>query len=532
MNNPSKFSKHTTADRKENHVLYAGEESDIRLSGVISICFLISFLYLLFCTKSSPLYPFNDWVDANAFFTMGKGMMHGLVPYRDLFEQKGPLLYFVYGLASLISYRTFIGGFIFEVVAFSFFLFFSFKSLSLFVEKRIVLLLLPVIALLVLNLKAFTHGGSAEELCLPLLAISLYHLLRYLKSDDPATATLQTFFWNGLIAGCILWVKFSMLGFWLGWIITLFVILLVQKCPKQALMGVAVFLGGMLVATIPWIIYFGVNHAIPDWMNTYFVVNLTGYSHDLTLTARLTNVIGFLVTLFTINPIFGVLLWLGMVSFLVFKKFLTKIYNRIALFGCFSILAVGIYWGGIGWVYYYLILTPFIVFGLIVTIDAVKWPSIGEISIQTTVKVIAVILIISIPLEFKFGQNSYLLSFRQQDLVQYKFAEIINRSPNAKLLNYGSLDLGFYTTAGINPSFKYFELQNLSYSRYPANIDEQKRYIREGVPDFVVLLDYEEFKNSSLYPPRLDFNYHLVSTQEQISEGEILKYSLYQINER
>jgi len=93
--------------------------------------------------------------------------MHGLVPYRDLFEQKGPLLYFLYGLASLVSYRTFIGGFILEVIAFSFFLFFSFKSMMLFIEKKAALILLPVMAILILNLKAFTHGGSAEELCLP-----------------------------------------------------------------------------------------------------------------------------------------------------------------------------------------------------------------------------------------------------------------------------------------------------------------------------------------------------------------------------
>ena len=70
-------------------------------------CFFLSILFLLICTKSSPLYPFNDWVDSNAFFTMGKGMINGKVLYRDLFEQKGPLLYFIHGLSYLISNKTF-----------------------------------------------------------------------------------------------------------------------------------------------------------------------------------------------------------------------------------------------------------------------------------------------------------------------------------------------------------------------------------------------------------------------------------------
>ena len=55
----------------------------------------------------SPLFPFNPWDDANCFFTLGRGIIHGLVPYRDLYEQKGPLLYFIYALAALISEKSF-----------------------------------------------------------------------------------------------------------------------------------------------------------------------------------------------------------------------------------------------------------------------------------------------------------------------------------------------------------------------------------------------------------------------------------------
>lgn len=64
---------------------------------------------LLFCTKSSPLYPTNDWVDTNCFFTVGKSMFEGRVPYLDIYEQKGPLLYFLYGLCYLVSPTSFLG---------------------------------------------------------------------------------------------------------------------------------------------------------------------------------------------------------------------------------------------------------------------------------------------------------------------------------------------------------------------------------------------------------------------------------------
>ena len=39
----------------------------------------ISAALLLVCSKSSPLYLLNDWMDANIFFTTGKAMFSGRV---------------------------------------------------------------------------------------------------------------------------------------------------------------------------------------------------------------------------------------------------------------------------------------------------------------------------------------------------------------------------------------------------------------------------------------------------------------------
>ena len=104
---------------------------------IILFCFALSALFLLICTKSSFLYPINDWNDSNCFFTVGKGMMQGKVPYRDLFEQKGPLLYFIHGLASLISFDSFLGVFFFEILSFGIFLWFSYRIIFLLNKKTV-----------------------------------------------------------------------------------------------------------------------------------------------------------------------------------------------------------------------------------------------------------------------------------------------------------------------------------------------------------------------------------------------------------
>ena len=87
---------------------------------VFPLCVLFSAVFLLLCTKSSPLFPLNDWVDSNIYFTIGKGMMHGKVPYLDLYDQKGPVAFLLFGIASLISGGSFFGVYLLEVVAFSF----------------------------------------------------------------------------------------------------------------------------------------------------------------------------------------------------------------------------------------------------------------------------------------------------------------------------------------------------------------------------------------------------------------------------
>ena len=75
-----------------------------------------------------------------------------------------------------------------------------------------------------------------------------------------------------------------------------------------------------------------------------------------------------------------------------------------------------------------------------------------------------------------------LLMPRAQTM-QYQFAELVNRTPNATLLNYGFMDAGFYTACDIAPSVKYFHQTNVPLEEM---LSEQERYVAEGVTDYVV----------------------------------------------
>ena len=103
---------------------------DSRISSKLSrfeLFFLIvsSVLIMTLVTTSSPIYPFNVWDDTNVYFTLGRGILKGFVPYRDLYEQKGPLFLFLYAISALISNRTFTGLWIIESIFASIFAVFS-----------------------------------------------------------------------------------------------------------------------------------------------------------------------------------------------------------------------------------------------------------------------------------------------------------------------------------------------------------------------------------------------------------------------
>ena len=116
--------------------------------------FLTAFIVITICSRSSFLYTFNLWDDANSYFTMGKCMFRGFVPYRDLFDQKGIFLYTIYGIASLISSTTFLGVYIFEVLAATFVCVGLLRIIQLFLRSDVVpFFMMPFAALAIYTSK-------------------------------------------------------------------------------------------------------------------------------------------------------------------------------------------------------------------------------------------------------------------------------------------------------------------------------------------------------------------------------------------
>lgn len=468
--------------------------------------------FLLLCTRSSPLYPMNDWNDANAFFTVGKAMAHGQVIYRDIFEQKGPYLYLLHAGAYLMFHTSFTGVFFFEVLALWITLFFAHKTMALFAPRGIALVFVPVLALAIVTAASFSKGDSAEEFCLPLLMVSLWAQMRHFKyrAGQPMNVGLVALV--GAFAGIVLLTKYSMLGYFFGWAVVMFFDLFLAGKRREAFLFCAWFLGGMMAAALPWAFYFAAKGGLYDFIHAYFIVNLTTYGSKSGMLQRFLFVS---VTMFfqsALNILPSLLSALGLGVFAVTKRMLQSAWGRMAPIICFAFLAVGVYGGERGYGYYHLIFTPFAVLGL--SVLALSFPV--YLKRVPAVALAVMLLTAFLPLSYVLSPNAFLMHIPREALVQYRFARVMNRrSTSPTLLNYGSLDNGFYTAANIVPNVRFFEKQNIDEERFPLNMQEQRRYVRETKTEFVVVKARESTAWNELDIDWLYENYTLIDEAPQ-----------------
>ena len=504
-----------TADRPMVHADDRGMVSreDRRL------LFCVAVVSVSVCSLSSPLYPFNDWVDANCFFTVGKSMLYGIVPYRDLYEQKGPLLYALYALCYPVSHRSFLGGWLLEIAAAWAFLSLAWKCHLLLTGRRSPIFLF-LTAALVYTTPAFLKGGSAEELSLPLVMLSFYFGLRCicLKRD----LSVKEAFLIGLSSGAVLWIKYSMLGFYIGFILVPAYRMFREGHAVRLLKLLGMIVLGVVAVSLPILAYFAYHHALSSLWEAYFYNNIFVYGKASSLLRTIRGLGSGLASMLTYNDATILLVLFSAVS-------LWKSRDRelaVHVFLSFAFAFGMIYAGGINLKYYSEILCVFIPLGvsmLLSCCSALADPSGNTKEEQTGIsesrsnrrnRLGRILIPILFTLALFGSENSGMLLHRRAEMPQFIFAETLRDKPNATLFNYGALDIGLFTTADIVPSTRYFCMLNLPSEEM---VSEMEHYMADGVTEYIVSRGLEVDSPS----------YSLLQTVYFEDNGTVYPYYLY-----
>ncbi|MGY3766900.1 glycosyltransferase family 39 protein [Vagococcus vulneris] len=491
---------------------------------------VLSSFFLGIVSKNSPLYYFNDWVDVNAFFTMGRAWHHGLIPYQDLAEQKGPILFFIYRIAAVFS-DSYFGIYILEIISLTWTSMILYKIGRHFFNSRKTIAMVLISYLVLLMSPFFKQGGGVEELSFVPIMYSIYLIIKAQKQH--LHLSVVDYFLSGIALGYLFWSKYTMIGSWIGFYLSLAICLLINKDFRELLKAVIFSIVGFLIVTLPIVIYF---IAVKGWnalLFNYFYVNIFLYPSESKSgpLGALFNACLIFVEKMMASPITIGIFLIGFLALLLSQKILSNNYSKFMYASAYFMLIISTFYGGKVNNYYFLILLPFGTMTILLLMTFVN-ASITKLQLFF-VAIFCLVVVIGMSENTKsskfYPSNQWVtLDSNDSEYAQEKFAKIIKKEKNPTLLNYGFLDGGFYEAAGILPSVKYFHKQNIAYNQLPEMMDIQNKAVNEKKVDFIVVRNEYQKPVEESVPKNIRENYRLVSEHSQFFERK-LTYRLYKL---
>ena len=452
--------------------------------------FLAALITITLNSECSPLYAFNSWSDPNFMITVGKGVLKGYVPYRDLYEQKGPLLLFLHTIGAAISFNSFTGIWIIEIIFCTLFLFLSYKISRLFFSDRNILVL-PVLAALIFSRWAFQTGDTAEEFCLPLLTYAILFSLKMIQQQQMLSR--KKFFLLGLTSGCVFWIKYSMTGFYIGLALFFLICSLASKQFLCLLKRCFWIPAGFFSISLPILIYFIGNRSLSYLFTAYFNNNIFSYAKsDSLFFQNLRSGFDYL----RMGNMLSVVMFISGISWFIYRRQWKTVAFLISVF---STLFIFVFFGARRYIYYGFIFSIFTFFGFFWPMTLLdyferrqnRFKKFNSLFLSWSILAGAVILCCS-------SRNMSSLEKQKKDLMQYQIKNVIEQSgiDDPTVLEYQTPATGVNTVAGLIPHTRFFCSFNLDLDEMEY---EQNKCFEEGCSAFVIIqgretYDYEEYE--------------------------------------
>jgi len=465
-------------NRHQNNSAESTKKHTLNPWAAYGICLLISTVFFFLFGFNSPIYTFNSDIDYNWFMTMGHGLVAGKIPYRDLFEQKGPIIYFVTAFCCLFPNPN-IAMLILEILSMSLFFFFTY-----YIANKRLNTFYSLIAVTIMAVAIFTSwcrirsGATVEEFTLPIYAYFLLCWLEFL---------LEKRDWNwkralclGLCFGIILWVKYTLVYFMLAPMVIWLILSLRNHKYRAVITNLLTILAGVIIITLPIVIFFAANHALGDLIHVYFLINLTAYG----TTSPLVILVSF-GTFFTMGLLLLFFILWGVIRFAIHHWHEGTGWQLLV---SFLITLALLTWSAKAITYYFSELIPYGILGIIDVLTLLgenltlprwrKW---------LFVAITAACVMICIPCSvytYEWGRNreEYAPLAVADEIHAYEAAN----NTTATMFCYKMGDFGFYNAAGIVPNNYYFVQNVFDQDRFPEMFQAFTDYITNQTSDFII----------------------------------------------
>lgn len=234
------------------------------------LIYIYIFMVGLVMSMQSSMNPLEQsstaGVDSSVFKTMALSMSKGLVPYKDSFDHKGPLIYIINWLGMQIAYYK--GIWIIELLTMLITFGFIYKIARFLCGKLYSCLTLLITAFMLFQ---YLEGGNlVEEYAMPFIAVALYIFTDYFLNDKINSLRLIA---CGFSFGAVCLLRINMASIWVVFCIAVLIQTLYQKHVDKLGRFLLWFICGFALVIMPILIWLIANHAFYDFWNDYIVFN-------------------------------------------------------------------------------------------------------------------------------------------------------------------------------------------------------------------------------------------------------------------
>lgn len=472
----------------------------------------ISFLFVYFVSCStSPFYPYYYGDDSAQFQTIGKAWGDGLLPYINMYDHKGPLIFFIDMLGFYLTDSS-TGIMLLQVLFMFVTLLFLYKMTQLVSSSKCYGIGAIILSLCLFHF-AYSRGNFTEEYCLTFISICTYFQIKYLTAvHDQSKLShepLHTLLYGLSLGVCLLTRVTNGITICAGTLI-ICCILLKNKKYKNLLWNAFCFMVGFLLIFTPFAVYFAANNAFYDFMYGTLLYNI---EYQAQMTSWLRNTTLYSVIEFTL---------VHFSAFVIFIVAILALHRRKPAFAiyCFlcGILEVYIFTSGAGYGHYTIITLPqAIIFLNEIYIMEVKTKRdlfvkkmFSGLTVAFCIVCASVLLkrIIDLHNEYK-------------DYNEVGYEELLDMIPederNSFVAYGGSVFKQLYLLNDITPCYKYFVIQEWHAGFSEQTREDIRQVFLNGNAKWILTEDSTE-----VIQDILDSRYTVVTEKDQ--------YKLYHLN--
>lgn len=230
------------------------------------LAFLVSFLGT--AVSLFPLHPSNMTYpsrDSGVFLYVGWRLLMGDVPYRDVWDHKPPLIYFVDALGILLTPDSLWGIWILQAI----FIFATFLVLYKALDQAFNSYAAIAGSILFASglLTILSRGNVTEEYALLFQALCFLLIVKASKSDFPTSLSL----WIGVAGGLAFNFKQTTIGVLIAYGLFLLAFRLSQR--RLPVRDFLMLFGGWLLPSLLVVLYFAARGALVDFWEQAYLYN-------------------------------------------------------------------------------------------------------------------------------------------------------------------------------------------------------------------------------------------------------------------